>query len=66
MPPNDPTPCQLLAPQPIHNLDIDCLSLIKALEADLEKQQIIIESGFLGKPLFYGCHPDLFLLTMTG
>jgi len=47
-------------------LDIDCLSLIKALEADLEKQQIIIESGFLGKPLFYGCHPDLFLLTMTG
>jgi len=45
MPQNDPTPCRLLAPQPIHNLDIDCLSLIKALEAEMAARKTAVQAG---------------------
>ena len=45
MPQNNPEPYQLLASQPIHNVDIDCLALIQALEAEMATRKAVIQAG---------------------
>ena len=44
MPQADPDPYQLLEPQPIHDLDIDCLALIQALEAEMATRKAVIQA----------------------
>ncbi len=45
MPQGSLEPYQLLEPKPIHGLDIDCLALIQALEAEMATRKAVIQAG---------------------
>lgn len=45
MPQGGRNPVQLLGPQSIHDLDIDCLALIQALEAEMADRKAVIQAG---------------------